>query len=111
MITNDIKEKVKRLIEEKDEKIENRVFGNAAAKNRAHALGQRLMNFFREENFKDFQTHNLRVSIATNAYQDTGDIVAVKEYMGHKKIETTIGYIKDVKKGSRKILSGTITLK
>ena len=110
MFTPDMKEKVKQLIEEKNKKPDNLLFGYADAKNRPHALGQRIMNFFRKGKFKDLQSHNFRVSMGTKAYKDSGNIVAVKDYMGHAKLETTIRYIKIDTKESLNVLSRTITL-
>lgn len=40
-----------------------------------------------------FSTHSARKSFALYLYETTGDIFAVKEFLGHAKIEVTISYL------------------
>lgn len=48
---------------------------------------------FPEERVKRLRLHDLRRTSAITVYNMTNDIVAVKEWLGHEKIETTMIYL------------------
>ena len=53
---------------------------------------------------KKVQSHDFRTSRATEMYIRTGDIVAVQEFLGHKKVTTTQRYIHPLGKQKRREL-------
>ena len=51
---------------------------------------------------KKVQSHDFRTSRATEMYIRTGDIVAVQEFLCHKKVTTTQKYIHPTGKALRR---------
>lgn len=46
----------------------------------------------------DFTSHDLRVTFATLYYKSNCDILVISKMLGHRKLETTLTYVKPTEK-------------
>jgi integrase len=55
--------------------------------------GADLRGWFYRHEIRPFLLKEIRSAMATIVYEDTGDIMAVKEYLHHESLATTILYL------------------
>lgn len=75
-------------------KTNQRVFGNTSYKKTSfYDSRKRLANKLQNPRLQRISFHTLRHWKATMLYHQTKDILYVKEFLGHNKIETTLLYV------------------
>lgn len=63
-------------------------------------------SLLRRTGIKDFRFHDLRHCFATYALLNGGDLISLKETLGHENITTTSRYTKALLEGQRKLVNG-----
>ena len=91
-VDNEVWEIIKEWKKQSDRGDHELIFTVEASNDPAQCLQQRISNFFRKSDWK-IQSHDFRVSWATECYRRTRDITLVSKYLGHAQISTTQKYI------------------
>jgi integrase len=60
-------------------------------------LNKQISNFLKQQNQPiELTTHSFRHHFITELWKDSGDIEFVRQFMGHQKVESTVGYIQNI---------------
>ena len=82
------------------------MFPGGSGSNPANKWVKKVTKFFNKKGLK-VQSHDFRVTTATEMYEQTKDIVAVQQYLSHSDIKTTQRYVKKAK-GTMLAQAGTL---
>lgn len=65
-------------------------------------LNKTLLSFSTKRNMQTiYTTHSFRHDFITELWRDSNDIEFVRQFMGHKKIQSTVAYIQDLPESER----------